>query len=146
MARFAECFEFDRAGDLRAGTPEQRARILAEMDQFLVFGNPLHRTLQAVDRVINRQGVHYVNITFTTGLIGSANWMTIYLNHTHSPEIAAFYFWHELGHVVGIDVFNPQDRGEPWAESFVPWIYDGTPVDSPVWQRLEPAVQAILLP
>lgn len=138
--RFAECFEFDRAGDLRVGTPEQRARIHAEIDQFLVFGNPLHRTLQAVDRVINRQGVHYVNITFTTGLIGWANWMTIYLNYEFPPDLVAFYFWHELGHVVGLNVFNPQDRSEEWAEAFTSWVYNGCPEDSPVWQRLEPLV------
>jgi hypothetical protein len=138
--RFAQCLEFDRAGDLRDGTDEQQAQIRKEMDQFLSFNNPLDLTMRAVDRTINSWGFHYVRITFDIGYVAHANPTTIYLNYTFEPELIAQYFWHELGHVVGMDVFNPQDRTEQFAEEFKLWVYNGTPEDYAIWERLRPVV------
>jgi hypothetical protein len=138
--RFAQCLEFDRAGDLRDGTDEQQAQIRKEMDQFLSFNNPLDLTMRAVDRAINRWGFHYVRITFDIGYVAHANPTTIYLNYTFEPELITQYFWHELGHVVGMDVFNPQDRTEQFAEEFKLWVYNGTPEDYAIWERLRPVV------
>ena len=142
--RFGKCLEFDRAGDLRAGTPEQRGQIRTEVAEFVIFGNPLHRVLQAVDRVINRAGVHYINITFGTGYVGHANWQAIYLNYTFEPELVVQYFWHELGHNVGMNLFNPQNRTEQFAEEFKSWVYNHTPTHFEIWALLRPQVERVL--
>lgn len=142
--RFAQCLEFDRAGDLRDGTDEQQAQIRAEMDSFIDFRNPLDLTMQAVDTVINRWGFHFVRITFDIGYVGHANPTTIYLNYTFEPELVANYFWHELGHVVGMDVFNPQNRTEQFAEEFKIWVYNRTPTDHAIWHQLEPVVMSTI--
>lgn len=138
--RFAECFEFDRADDARSGTPEHQAAIRRDLELFMDYGGPLHRVIQALDRAINRRYVHYINITFGEGSMPFANPSQIWMNWTFDPELNAVYFWHELGHVVGMNVFNPQDRSEGWAEEFKQWVYNGCPTDHPVWLRLEPLV------
>lgn len=143
--RFGRCLEFDRAGDARSGTPEQQARIREEIKQFVQFNNRLDKVLAAVDKVAYKRGVYYINITFGTGFIGFANPNGFYLNYGFSPDLTAVYFWHELGHVVGMNVFNPQDRTEEWAEEFRIWVANGSPDDA-TWAKMRPVVEAILLP
>lgn len=144
--RFAECFEFDRAGDLRAGKLEHRMAIRTELERELKFNGPLHQVIRAMDRIINRRGYHYVNITFGEGFNAFANPTAIYLNYTHDTSLIVVYFWHELGHVVGMNVFNPQDRTEGWAEEFRIWVANGAPEEwagqpHPTWTRLKEAIK-----
>lgn len=147
--RFAYVMEFDRdTGE--GGTPEQQAAILEHVRSRLVFDCNLDRTFRALARVVKKYWQDPGNLKkpvithLIPGVNGLASDTDIWVNHTYTGEALLSIWTHELGHVIGINLFNPQERSEQWAEEFKIWVFNGCPSDHPVWERLEVQVNRIL--
>jgi len=136
--RFAYVMEFDRRGDVWAGTDAQRQTVRDAFADHLVFGGPFDLTMRALAKKVKLTSP-YVRIIFETGIaFGHAYPSTILLNRDITGDVLASTVMHELGHVVGWNLFNPIDTSEGWAESFKSWVFSNSPADHPVWKRIGP--------
>lgn len=142
--RFAEVWEFDRNGPPHCGTLEQQRRVRSWFDRHLLSGNPLHRVMQALDRKANSVGWSFYLITFADDPRVNP-WATatrariqFYMDPDDLPSQDWFDYVvpHELGHVIGWNLFNPIDRSEQWAEEFRLWLITGSSPVHPVQRRL----------
>lgn len=137
--RFAYLWEFDRRGAPYSGTAEQQNPIRQALLDIAPFDSRLDLVLRKLAKVVKAKGPKYANIQFETGIpFGRANWMTVYLNvHETNPDILVSTFFHELGHVIGINFWS--DTSEGWAEEFKNWVFGGQ-VDGPIWDRLKEVI------
>ncbi len=159
--RFAYVMEFDRRGSVWAGTAAQRQTVRdAFADHLsadprpaglrfvaprhggpLVFGEPFDLTMRALAKKVKLTSP-YVRIMFETGIAFGVSWPSIIMLNraVEDPDVLASVVMHELGHVVGWNLFNPTDRSEGWAEDFKRWVFSNSPIDHPVWKRIAPLV------
>lgn len=147
--RFAYVMEFDR-DPAKAGTPEQQALIREHVESRLQWDCALDRTFRALAKVVKRYWQDPGNLkkpvttTLIEGINGRANNTQIWVHKSYTGEALLSIWTHELGHVIGINLFNPQDASEDWAEQFKVWVFNDCPTDHPVWERLQPRVDEIL--
>ncbi len=139
--RFARVFEMDRNGPPWEGTTEQQAAVREAFSKHQSWRNRFDRVLYAVDVAKNLQGRRFIPISFVESdrFLGFAFPSSILLNEQLLPQYIEKTLIHELGHIVGWNLFNPSDRSETWAEDFRHWVNAGTP-DGPVWDRLKDLV------
>ena len=140
--RFAYVMEFDRRGNVWAGTDAQRQTVRDAFADHLVFGQPFDLTMRALAKKVKLTSP-YVRIMFETGIAFGVSWPSIIMLNraVEDPEVLASVVMHELGHVVGWNLFSPTDRSEGWAEDFKRWTFSNSPTDHPVWARIVPLVQ-----
>lgn len=141
--RFAEVWEFNRNAAF-AGNPVEQSRVRAWFDLNLTFGSPLHRVMQAVDRKANSMGWSFYTFNFVDDPLRNpwASATRVQVTFRSDPSNVMPQEWwdyvipHELGHVVGWNLLNPVDKSEEWADDFRLWLLVGSPLSSPVAQRL----------
>lgn len=145
--RIAYLYEFDRRGGDYAGTPEQQEWVRQAFERVLVFNNPLDRVARRLARLVKYQfPLTHTPITFESNIpFGRASRNHIWLNRDlDGPELVEAVLWHEIGHQVGLNFFNPIDNTEGWAEEFRTWAQNGCPpvvegLPHATWWRLTEA-------
>lgn len=149
--RFAYVLEFDRNGGYLAGTKEQQATIRGRLKELMTRDSPLDLVMRAVAVKVKWYWNDLppgdrlpVITTFVKGLNGLASDDHIWIHPSWTGDGLEAIWFHELGHVVGINLFNPQNASEGWAEEFKLWCANGCPTDSPVWRALESRIEEIL--
>lgn len=139
--RFSRIFELDRNGPPWEGTPEQGAAVRASIAKFQADNSRFDKVLLALDKLKNLEGRSFIPIGFfeIENALGYAYPSRIALNEALDPNHLERTLIHEIGHVIGMNFFNPTDRTEAWAIGFEQWVRNGQS-DGPVWDRLKDKV------
>lgn len=128
---------FDKAPN--GGTETQRNSISETVKEHVVFGSPLNRVMHGL-AVLVKYHTHNVTIGFQPGIpFGTANQVSISINQDIEGDILVGTFWHELGHVIGMNFWS--DSSEGWAHLFGGWIGNDNR-EHPAWIRLRDTLDA----
>lgn len=150
--RFAYVLEFDRNGGSLAGSKEQQKAIRDELNDLMGGqGSLMDRTMRALAKVHKKYWNDVapadrlpILTTFVDGVSGHGQAHHIWIGTGWTGDNLISIWFHELGHVVGINLFNPQDRTEHFAHMFSAWCANGCPANHWTWEQLQPVVEAIL--
>jgi hypothetical protein len=141
--RFAGMLEFDRNGPPWEGTPEQQTAIRGSVSRHAIYGSRLRRALHALDQAVNREGKHFIPVSFvdlaSENKLGFCFPTIILLHEGLLPSHIEQTFWHELGHLFGWKTPAWSHRSEDAANYFGEWATGGQP-DGDVWDRLAAVV------
>ncbi len=143
--RFARVWEMDRNGPPMCGTHAEQQQARNAIGNYSDWDSPYDRALFALDKAANVGGRHYLIISLWhevrqsfTGRAGGAV-IQLFPPSTHEPAQSEwdYVLSHEMGHIMGVQLFNPIDNSEFWASQFQWWIQNGQPEHGYVYDRLD---------
>ena len=132
-ARFNRIFEMDRNGPPMCGTIDEQQIVRDAISTYIEWNNPFDRTLFALTKKVKIQGRKYLVISlqhderaYFWGRTGGAS-IQLFPPSSRVPSLSewSYVLTHEIGHLMGMHLFNPQDRTESWAVQFQNWVMNG---------------------
>lgn len=143
--RFARVWEFDRNGPPACGTIEQQSMVRAVFDHHLKYGSGFDAAMWELDKHANSQGWSFYVFSFIKDpyiKLWARSWDTLiqmfqWPEDPPTPEYTELMVLHEVGHIVGKNLLTPRDDSEAYAEEFRIWVMNGSPKNSPTFERIQ---------
>ena len=128
--RFNRIWEMDRNGYPMCGSLEEQMTVRHAIDNYIEWNNPYDRAMFALTKKVKRTGRNFLPISLLHeegrqsfwGRTGGAVIQLFPPDRVTPQSEWDFVLSHEIGHVMGRQLFNPADLTEGWAVQFQNWM------------------------
>ncbi len=131
--RFARIWEMDRNGYPMCGSLDEQQMVRDAIGNYIEWNNPYDRAMFTLTKKIKAGGRYFLPISLLHeegrrsfwGRTGGAVIQLFPPERQATQSEWAFVLSHEIGHVMGRQLFNPADFTEGWAVQFQNWVMNG---------------------
>ena len=144
--RFHRIWEMDRNGYPMCGSLKEQMMVRAAIGSYVEWDGPYDRALFVLTKKVKATGRYFLPISLLheegrQSFWGRTGGAVIQL-FPPDRELISQHEWdfvlsHEVGHVMGRYLFNPNDRTEAWATQFQNWVMYGQREGTYVYDRLD---------
>ena len=143
--RFNRIFEMDRNGYPMCGSLTEQMTVRHAINNYAEWNGPYDQALFALTKKVKAGGRYFLPISLLHEEGRQSFWartgsavIQLFPPDRVTPQSEwDFVLSHEIGHIMGRQLFNPADLTESWAVQFQNWVMYGQREGNYVYDRLD---------